>query len=182
MNYLRLLFIALLCSFSLNCFSQFYSARTNLVGLTTGNLNAEFGVTLNKKLSLHFPVQYNPFVYSKSNNTKFQNLTVMPAARYWFGESFREQFLSFSLIGSQYNISNIWDNYRYEGYAVGAGLSFGWAYPISSRWNMEWEVGGAGVWASYDKYVCKTCGYNFGKESKWYFIPHKVAVNLIYLF
>ncbi|MCO7113088.1 DUF3575 domain-containing protein [Bacteroides uniformis] len=63
--------VLFLCS--TQCFGQFYSARTNILGLVTGNLNAEFGMTLNKKFSLHLPVQYNPFIYSKSNNTKFQN-------------------------------------------------------------------------------------------------------------
>ena len=61
----------------------------------TGNLNAEFGMTLNKKFSLHLPVQYNPFIYSKSNNTKFQNLTVLPGVRYWFRD------VSFKYPGSE---------------------------------------------------------------------------------
>lgn len=49
---LRMSFISLvlfLCS--TQCFGQFYSARTNILGLVTGNLNAEFGMTLNKKFS-----------------------------------------------------------------------------------------------------------------------------------
>ena len=42
---LRMSFISLvlfLCS--TQCFGQFYSARTNILGLVTGNLNAEFGI------------------------------------------------------------------------------------------------------------------------------------------
>lgn len=177
-----ILFLLALLSSSTKCFSQFYSARTNIVGLASGNLNAEFGMTLNKKFSFHFPVQYNPFTYSKSKNTKFQNLTVLPSARYWLRESFRDQFIAFSLVGSRYNIGNIWDKYRYDGWGVGAGLSFGWTYPMAPRWNFEWEFGVAGMWTTYDKSVCKTCGYTFGHENKWYLVPHKIAVNLIYLF
>ena len=71
-------------------------------------------MTLNKKFSLHLPVQYNPFIYSKSNNTKFQNLTVLPGVRYWFRESFRDPFVGFSVLASRYNIGNIWDKYRYD--------------------------------------------------------------------
>ena len=93
---LRMSFISLVLFFgSVECFGQFYSARTNILGLVTGNLNAEFGMTLNKKYSLHLPVQYNPFIYSKSNNTKFQNLTVLPGVRYWFRESFRDPVCGF---------------------------------------------------------------------------------------
>ena len=127
-------------------------------------------------------IKYNPFIYNKSKNTKFQNLTVMPSGRYWFRESFMDQFIGFSLVGSRFHIGNLFDNYRYDGYGFGAGVSFGWTYPMASRWNFEWEVGVAGLWTSYDKSVCKACGYSYGREHKWYLVPHKVAVNLIYLF
>lgn len=180
---LRMSFISLvlfLCS--TQCFGQFYSARTNILGLVTGNLNAEFGMTLNKKFSLHLPVQYNPFIYSKSNNSKFQNLTILPGVRYWLRESFRDPFVGFSVLASRYNIGNIWDKYRYDGWGLGAGLSFGWTYPMAPRWNFEWELGLAAFWANYDKSLCKTCGYKFDHERKVYLIPHKISVNLIYLF
>lgn len=106
----------------------------------------------------------------------------MPSGRYWFRESFMDQFIGFSLVGSRFHIGNLFDNYRYDGYGFGAGVSFGWTYPMASRWNFEWEVGVAGLWTSYDKSVCKACGYTYGREHKWYLVPHKVAVNLIYLF
>lgn len=176
------IFSFFLLSGSVNSFCQFYSARTNILGLATGNLNVEFGMTLNKKYSIHIPVQYNPFIFSKSNNTKFQNLTVLPSVRYWFRESYRDPFVGFSLIASRYNIGNIWDKYRYDGWGVGAGFSFGWTYPMAPRWNFEWELGLAAFWANHDKSLCKTCGYNYVNEKKVYLVPHKIAVNLIYLF
>lgn len=179
---LRLIFLSSFCSLSVTAFSQFYSGRTNLLGLVTGNLNAEVGMTLNKKFSLHLPVQYNPFIYSREKNTKFQNLTFMPGARYWLRESFMDQFIGLSLIGSRYHIGNLFDDYRYDGYGVGAGLSFGWTYPMAPRWNFEWELGVAGIWANYEKSVCKSCGYSYGKTQQWYVIPHKISASLIYLF
>ena len=179
---LRLFMIVAVCFCSIESFAQFYSVRTNILGLATGNLNAEFGMTLNKKYSLHFPIQYTPFIYNHSSKTKFQNLTVLPGIRYWFRESFRDPFVALSLIASQYNIGNLWDKYRYEGWGVGTGLSVGWTYPMSPRWNFEWELGLAALWAIYDKSLCKTCGYKYEHESKVYLIPHRVAFNLIYLF
>jgi len=182
MKRLKLFFVLLLCIFSFKANAQFYHVRTNLIGLGTGNLNAEVGLTLNKHFSLHLPVQYNPFTYNKGKNTKFQNLTVFPSARYWFRESFREQFVAVALVGSRYNISNIWDSRRYDGYGVGAGISGGWAYPLAPCWNIEWEIGVAGIWCAYDKYVSKNSGYHFGKFREWKIIPHKIALNLTYLF
>ena len=155
---------------------------TNVIGLATGNINAEFGMTLNKKFSIHCPVQYNPFVFSKSNNTKFQNLIKLcPVGGTGSVKVFRDSFIALSVIGSRYNISNIWDSYRYDGYGAGAGLSFGWTYPMAPRWNFE--VGSwCSLWTSYDKFVHKKAGYKFGHEYGWHIIPHKVAVNLVYLF
>lgn len=41
--------------------AQFYSVRTNLVGLGTGNLNVEGSMAFSTHWSAHLPVQYNPF-------------------------------------------------------------------------------------------------------------------------
>ncbi len=174
--------LSLLLFFSLPASAQFYSARTNMVGLVTGNMNVEFAMTMNKKISLHFPVQYNPFFYSKEKNTKFQNLTAMPGMRYWFSESFRDAFLGFSLVGSRYNIGNVWSDYRYRGYAAGMGLSFGRSYPVSPRWNLEWELGMAALWTTGEKALAKRYGYSFGDYVRWRLFPHKIALNLVYLF
>lgn len=116
------------------------------------------------------------------NNNEVLVLTVLPGVRYWFRESFRDPFVGFSVLASRYNIGNIWDKYRYDGWGLGAGLSFGWTYPMAPRWNFEWELGLAAFWANHDKSLCKTCGYKFDHERKVYLIPHKISVNLIYLF
>ena len=86
------------------------------------------------------------------------------------------------MVGSRYNVSNILENYRYDGYGAGVGLSYGWAYPLASRWNIEWEIGAAGFWRTYNKYVAKNSGYHFGKFHEWKIIPHKIALNVMYLF
>lgn len=51
---------------SLSAAAQSYSLRTNLLGLGTANLNLEASMTLNRKWSLHLPLQYNPFTFSKN--------------------------------------------------------------------------------------------------------------------
>ena len=54
--------------------AQSYSLRTNILGLATANLNLEASMTLDRKWSLHLPLQYNPFKFSK--NRQFRNFYV----------------------------------------------------------------------------------------------------------
>ena len=160
--------------------AQFYSARTNLIGLATGNINLEGSMTLNRRWSLHLPVQYNPFVFK--DNRQFRNLTVMPGVRYWFVESYSNFFVGMNTLASGYSIGRIWNKKRYEGEGYGIGLSIGKAYPLSKTWNIEWELGGAAVWARYNEYRCRECGAFLGRKHGWYLIPSRVALNMIYLF
>ena len=56
--------------------AQSYSLRSNILGLTTTNLNLEASMTLNRKWSLHLPVQYNPFKFG--SNRQFRNFYAAP--------------------------------------------------------------------------------------------------------
>jgi hypothetical protein len=68
----KFFFLGILLGVCLASPAQFYSARTNLIGLATGNINLEGSMTLNRRWSLHLPVQYNPFVFK--DNRQFRNL------------------------------------------------------------------------------------------------------------
>lgn len=132
----KFFFLGILLGVCLASPAQFYSARTNLIGLATGNINLEGSMTLNRRWSLHLPVQYNPFVFK--DNRQFRNLTVMPGVRYWFVESYSNFFVGMNTLASGYSIGRIWNKKRYEGEGYGIGLSIGKAYPLSKTWNIEW--------------------------------------------
>ena len=70
-----------LLAFALGVSAQSYSLRTNVLGLATTNLNLEASMTLGRKWSLHLPVQYNPFRFSR--NRQFRNLYVAPVHTVW---------------------------------------------------------------------------------------------------
>lgn len=176
--------IALSLFLSQKSFSQFYSISSNLVEDATLNLNAEVSMALNRKTTIHFPIIFNPFVYNSDElkNKKFQNLTVMPGFRFWFKDSYTYNFIGAYAIASRYHISNIWDNKRYDGYAMGVGASYGHSYDLAKNWNFEWEVGAGLVYAFYDKYKCKQCGSLISTEKKWLIIPTKLSFSIVYLF
>lgn len=173
--------VVLLLMISGKSYGQFYSIKTDILGLVTGTFNVEGSVVVNKRWSLHLPMQYNPWTFS--NNRKFKNLTVLPGARYWFTESYgRSYFMGVNGIISRYNI-NLWgsDN-RYDGMAYGLGLSGGYTLPIGVRWNIEFELGAGAAWTRYDKYPCTRCGRKLETKNSIRFVPDKVAVSLVYLF
>jgi hypothetical protein len=159
--------------------AQFYSVKTNLLGLATTNLNVEAGISVHRNWSLHLPVNYNPWVFS--GNKRFQNITVEPGARYWFLESFSQGFIGIQSIYSRFHVGGT-NKYRYDGYGVGMGLSYGYSKVIRKRWNLEFEAGLGVLWADYTKYLCKTCGALQGDERKLYLIPSKASISLVYLF
>lgn len=159
--------------------AQFYSVKTNLLGLATTNLNVEAGISVHRNWSLHLPVNYNPWVFS--GNKRFQNITVEPGARYWFLESFSQGFSGIQSIYSRFHVGGT-NKYRYDGYGVGMGLSYGYSKVIRKRWNLEFEAGLGVLWADYTKYLCKTCGAPQGDERKLYLIPSKASISLVYLF
>lgn len=83
----KLFLCAGLLAFFLSVSAQSYSLRTNVIGLATTNLNLEASMTLNRKWSLHLPVQYNPFKFGR--NRQFRNFYAAPGVRYWLLESYR---------------------------------------------------------------------------------------------
>ncbi len=161
--------------------AQFYSLRTNVAALATGNLNAEFSMTLNRKWSVHLPLQYCPFKFNA--NRQWRNIYTSPGVRYWLRESYTGGFIGLHGVAAVYSVGGLFGNkFRHEGEGYGAGLSIGHAYALAKRWNLEWELGGGPVWLAYDKYACRHCGGWKARESGWYLLPTKLAFNVVYLF
>ncbi|WP_165043850.1 DUF3575 domain-containing protein [Dysgonomonas sp. ZJ709] len=175
---LKYILLLLLCLSTSGLRAQFYSLGTNIPALGTTTLNLEASMTLNRKWSVHLPVYYNPFVFK--DNKKIQNFSVLPGVRYWMLESYVRGFVGVNAIGSKYHFT--WKDYRYEGLAFGGGISAGYAYLLSPRWNLEVQGGIGLIWADYTKYKCEECGKKLADENGWYLIPNQIAISLIYLF
>lgn len=177
----KLFLCAGLLAFFLSVSAQSYSLRTNVIGLATTNLNLEASMTLNRKWSLHLPVQYNPFKFGR--NRQFRNFYAAPGVRYWLLESYMGGFIGMYGTAGTYSVGNLFGNkYRYEGEGYGVGLSIGKAYQIGRRWNLEWEAGAGAVWLAYDKYLCKRCGDLVGQEYGWHFLPTvQLSMSCIFL-
>ncbi len=168
--------------------AQDIAVKTNLLywGTTTPNLSPEFG--LGRKTTLELTGAYNPWTLNKADNRKMKHWMVMPEFRYWLCERFNGHFFGLHSGYAFYNISGVrvpfepkhTKDHRYQGWATGAGIAYGYSWILSPRWNMEATVGVGYIYTRYDKYECATCGKFKGSQDKHYFGPTKAAVSIIY--
>ena len=173
--------------------AQKVALKTNLLydATATVNLGAEFGLA--PKWTLDVSGNYNG--WTLSHNRKWKHWLVQPEARYWFCDKMMGHFLGFHLHGGQYNVGNLGNSikflgtdlsplgdYRYEGWFVGAGVAYGYAWALSKHWNLEAEIGVGYAYTKFDKFKCEKCGEKVDDGDHHYFGPTKAALNLVYVF
>jgi len=183
--FLSIVILFVISSYS---FSQSVGLKTNLVhwATTTPNLGLEF--SFNRKVTIDIGFGYNPFVFK--DNKKVQHWIVQPELRYWTCESFNGHFFGIHALIGEYNVGGVdvplgrlkdLKEYRYQGYGYGGGLTYGYQWILSKRWNLEASLGAGYVYLDYDKYPCAKCGTLLESNNKNYFGVTKAAVSLIYL-
>lgn len=174
--------------------AQSVGVKTNLAYdlTTTANIGAE--LALAPKWTLDVSGNLNPWTFS--DNKKWKHWLVQPEARYWFCNKFMGHFVGAHLLGGQFNFGN-WDtsfsflgtdlselkDHRIEGWGVGGGLAYGYAWPLSKHWNFEAELGLGYIYMHYDKYRCAKCGEKVdADQSHNFWGVTKAALNLVYVF
>lgn len=186
---------AMLASLALpaDCLSQDAAIKSNLIGDALLNPNAAVEVGVSPRWTLDISGQFN--LWTVGDGHKWRHWVVQPEARYWFCQSFAGHFVGFHALGGQYNVGNIDMNFkflgtdfgklknrRYEGWGLGAGVAYGYAWPLSRHWNIEAEIGFGWVWTKYREYPCAECGSKLGSGVHNYIGPTKAAVNIEYVF
>mgnify|MGYP000846027008 FL=1 len=166
---------------------QEIAIKTNLAywATTTPNLGLELG--LSKKSTLEIGGGLNVFSYS--NNKSFKHWLVQPEYRWWFCEAFNGHFLGIHAHAAQFNVGG-WDipigrldvfkDKRYEGYLYGGGISYGYQWVLSPRWNFEFNIGAGYARIHYDEYPCKDCGTKLDEGNYNYWGITKAALSFIY--
>ena len=172
--------------------AQSVMVKTNMLyaGATlTPNVGAE--IRLGNKSTLDIGGAYNPWNLkgSEDNNKKFVHWMSQVEYRYWLCRSFDGHFLGAYILASQYNISqkNIdfimgrnSQKYRYQGYGLGVGTSYGYQWLITKNWSLEANLGIGLAFMDYDKYECSQCGKHDDKVQKVHIGLTRLGINLIY--
>lgn len=186
----RLFFtIVILLTLHTFAFAQNVGIKTNLAHWATTTPNIGMEVALNRKYTMELTGGVNPFTFK--DNKKIQHWIIQPELRYWTCESFNGHFFGLHALAGAYNAGGVnipfgdfrhLKDYRYEGWVVGGGISYGYQWILSKRWNFELNIGGGYAHFDYDKYRCMKCGELVnGNAKEGFFGLTKAAVSLIYL-
>lgn len=164
--------------------AQKVAQKTNLFYLasTTPNLGLEF--SLSKKLTFDITAGYNS--WDLSGNSSLRHWLVQPELRYWRCQSFEGHFWGVHGIYGKFNVGEIsfisaLKDYTYKGDMYGAGIAYGYHFPLKGRWSMEVTAGLGYVHLDYDKYICQGCLELEGSYKRNYWGPTKAGVSLIYM-
>ncbi|MCH5229766.1 MAG: DUF3575 domain-containing protein [Muribaculaceae bacterium] len=167
--------------------------KTNIVGdaLLSPALGIEVGLAPHWTLDATGEVNF-----WSVNGHLWKHWLAQPEARYWFCDRFAGHFLGLHAIGGQYNFGNIHNgitflgskfknlsDYRYQGWAVGAGIGYGYSWVLAKHWNFEAEIGIGWIYTRYDKFRCKNCGKKLESNRVHNYVgPTKVSLALEYIF
>lgn len=174
--------------------AQDVGVKTNLVadGLLSPNLGVEVGLA--PKWTLDLTGEFNG--WTLSHNRRWKHWLVMPEARYWLCDRFSGHFFGVEAHGGQYNIGGFdgkWNLFgtdarklkdtRYQGWFVGGGVTYGYAWILGKHWNLEAEIGVGYSYTRYDRFRCAGCGKKIETDKPHHYVgPTKAAINLVYLF
>lgn len=175
-------------------YSQNIGLKTNLLyGIYTQTPNIGLEVAVAPKSTIDFQAGYNPWNLngSEANNKKRVHWLGEVDYRYWLCQKFSGHFVGAHILGSEYNISaqklpilfgKESEDYRFQGWAAGVGLHYGYQFLLGQHWNLELSAGFGYAYLKYDKYECRKCGEKLSREQRNYFGPTKAGVSIIYLF
>ena len=122
------------------------AVKNNLIYDATATPNLALEIALGKKTTLELGAGYNPFTFSE--NKKAKHWLVQPELRLWTCEAFNGHFFGIHGHAAQFNVGG-WDipvgrleifkDNRYQGYLYGGGISYGYQWLLSPRWNLEFN-------------------------------------------
>lgn len=115
-------------------------------------------------------VKWPPIAYMQNSNLFGSNSQIKGADGAWTNGQDKTPFKDI-------------EKYRYQGWYAGAGLSVGYQWILSNRWNLEASIGGGWVHLFYDKAHAPKCGSLVSRNQEAdYFGITKATISIVYLF
>lgn len=173
--------------------AQTAGIKTNLLYDATLSPNIGVEIGLAPKWTVDISGNFNGWSVGKR---QWKHWFIQPEARYWLCERFGGHFLAAHAIAGEYNFGNLHNNFkflgsdfsrlsdkRYQGWAAGLGIGYGYSWILSRHWNIEAEIALGWIYTRYDEYPCANCGSKLKSNRPHNYVgPTKAAVNLIYIF
>lgn len=173
--------IFILCCFLLvfsGMRAQSFAVKTNLLYWATLTPNISIEAKLSKQFTTDLQAAYNPFTLQDGKKLKFW--LAQPELRYWFCDAFEGHFLGVHLHAAQFYA--VPKDKVYDGYLAGGGLTYGYNWILSPRWNLEALIGVGYAHLWYKEYPNIDCIKCHEDKTKDYIGPTKVALTVSYIF
>lgn len=173
-----------------------FALRNNLAYDATGTMNLSMEVALGRHASIggifgfkswdRFLIWDN----TPSNLSKWRHLALIPEFRYYLEAVSQGHYFGADLLYVHYNLGAVrlpfrlypsLRDERVQGDLLGAGVFYGYSWPLSRHWRIEAELGISGGWYSGMAYACPSCGSLIGPRSGFALLP-KIGVNIVYTF
>lgn len=163
--------------------------KTNLLWDATLTPNLALEYTTGRRQSIQ--ISYGLNMWKLPGNRRLQNWAVMPEYRFWFRQAMHGTFFGIHAFGGEFNIGGVkfpfdfWKaerTHRYDGWAVGGGVTIGHSWRLGGHWNMEAALGVGYAYLDYNRYKCEVCGEKEAHRTRHYVGPTKLALNLAYVF
>lgn len=191
-KFAALLLLTIAVSFGGRSQTRGVELRTNILYWATTTPNGGIDVALSDHFTLGAAVGYNALNFRNPRNSsvelnpKLRHWVVVPEARWWLRDLFEGSYVSLHLLGGQYNVAGLnfpkfLKKYRYSGYAVGAGISYGHDWRLSERWRVGLQAGISYVFLDYSRYNCGSCGSKVGDYRKSLPLITPVSLSISYL-
>jgi opacity protein-like surface antigen len=199
-RYLIIAVIAFLSSMS-SVYAQKVGVKSNALYWATATSNLGFEFAMGERWTFELEGGYNPWTLNAEKNMKVKHWLVSPEFRYWFCEAFQGHFVGINGNFTQFNtgglplpiqkafitispkdapVSDVTAS-RMEGWAVGAGITYGYAFPIARRWNLEFTAGFGWWYTSCSQYESRKCGLFQYPVSKHLLGPTSLGVSFLYM-
>ena len=169
--------------------AQQLAVKSNLLSDALVSPNVGVEMLLWRQWTLDFTAHYQPFAPDATRRMK--HWLLQPEVRRWLCTAFAGQFLGAHLMGGRFNVGDVHLPFgmlkgardgRYEGWLLGAGVSYGYHWLLSPRWSVEASLGIGGGFIRSDRYRCGHCGEKLrAAKSRGFFGPTKMAVSLVYM-
>ena len=188
------IFLLLGLCFCLEMNAQTVAVKSNMLYDITSTVNVGMEFALSSRWTFDISGNYNG--WTLSHDRRWKHWAVQPEARYWFCDRFLGHFIGVHAHGGQYNIGGIdgkinflgtdarkLKDTRYQGWFVGAGVAYGYAWILGRHWNLEAEIGIGYSYTRYDRFRCTGCGKKIESGKPHHYVgPTKAAINLVYVF
>lgn len=186
--------IVLLMSLGLVGKAQNFAIKTNLLYDITGTVNIGVEYILSDQWTADISANYNAWTFD--DDVRYKHWMVQPELRFWLCDSFSGHFFALHGIGGQYNFGGLENDFsflgtdfsplsysRFQGWAAGAGLGYGYDWILGRHLNLEAEIGAGVIYTEYDQFKCVGCGKRILSACPYYYVGlTKASLSLVYTF